>query len=147
MQSAKGSGIVPMDADVVMIGVRPERYDNFQRAVKGSLQSMHMGWSYVANLSKSFEHLIGEFLPNRRGLDLVYIADETNQSRDELRKAATKLSFELAKHPAKPWVVLDSALAWLEHIFDTRQVKVYYSIEGALQERHEKRCEAAHAPA
>ena len=139
MQIAKTPGVVPRIADILIIGVRPSQFDRIQRNVEDGLKGMHMGWSCTVNLGKSFDQVIDEFLPKRPELDLVYIANEVRLTAETLRKGVTRLSFELAKHCAKPCVVLAESLAWLANIFHAKGIKVYFSIEGALTERHAQR--------
>ncbi|RJQ34669.1 hypothetical protein C4556_02080 [Candidatus Parcubacteria bacterium] len=137
--------IIPMNADVLMIGVDPRHFDHYQRMVKGGLQSMNMGWNYVANPAESFGYAI-EFLAKRPELDLVFIANQVDWNDDELRDGVTALAEALAKHPAKPWVVLNPGLEWLRPAFLAEGVNVDgVSIEVALWERHRRKTESAEA--
>ena len=138
-------GIVPMDADVLMIGVKPEHFDHFQRGVKAGFQSMNMGWSYVANLGESFDYVIKEFLPKRPKLDMVYITNEVGLSHGELQEGATRLADALSKHPATPWVVLGNDVMWLKSIFEARRdINVEHpSIVIGMSERHSQKCRIA----
>lgn len=144
MNVSTKDGIVPRNADVLMLGVKPGHFDHFQRMLKGDFQSAHMGWNYVANLGKSFDDVINRFLPNRPELDVVYFTNQVGLSPDELRSETTKLTFELAKHPAKPWVVLGQDVAWTRHLFQSRRITVQYpSIEIAMSERYKEKCRIA----
>lgn len=140
-------GTVPRKADILILGVSPNNFNFFEQMTELRLRRLHTGWDCVVNFDESFENVIGEFLPKRPELDLVFIANQVGASPDELRSAATKMSFELARHRAKPCVVLTPDLAWMAHIFDTRQVKICSSIEAAMTARYEKKCEAARAAA
>jgi len=135
-------GIVPMDADVLMIGVVPDHFDHYQRMVKGGFQSMHMGWSYVANLGKTMDYVIKEFLPKRPDLDVIYICNQVNRPVAELRADAAKLIQALAglKFEMQPWIALDEDVAFLEPIFLAGGVTTLRSsIEIVAGERHSQK--------
>lgn len=135
-------GMVPMDADVLMIGVNPDDFDHFQRTVKGVFQSMHMGWSYVANLAKTFEYAAFSFIPKRPDLDVIYLTNQVERAHDELRSGAALLVASMAeqKYDIKPYVVLDSSTEFLKPIFDAAGIVAECSdIEIMAGERHNEK--------
>ena len=136
-------GTVPRIADILMVGVHPQQFERIQRRAEDGLNGKHAGWSVTANLENNFNCVINDFLPRRKNLDLVYMANQMNRSPDELRSEATRLNFEMAKHPGKPYIVLAPEVAWLAPIFHARCIKVHHSIEGAMEERYAEKCRIA----
>lgn len=139
--------MIPLEADVLMVGVDTSHYDHFQRLVKGDLQSLHMGWNYVANPRNTFAEAI-EYIGRRPTLDVVFITNQTGFSDADLRQGCAELAQALAAHEAKPWVVLDTHLQYLRHIFEIESVDVERpSIVMALCDRHNHKCNKERANA
>jgi hypothetical protein len=148
MSVKTNGGIVPMDADVLMLGVVPDEFDFFQRSIKGGFQSMHMGWSYVANLAQSSKHAV-EFIANRPSLDIVYITNRVNRTRQELQDEVTKLLIPaMQKHPYEPWVSLDNDTLWLKPFFDEAGITAICAcVTIVATERHRFKCKLAEGAA
>lgn len=144
MQPADGSGAVPRNADILTLGLSPDNLDSFEQMARHRLLRAHAHWDCVVSHGKSFDHVIKDFVPNRPQLDLVYIANEGNLTTEDWRRGITTLTYELAKHPAKPWVILTRDLTHVAHFFHSRCINVQHtSIEAGMTARHEKKCEAA----
>ncbi len=136
------NGIVPMDADVLMIGVKPDWFDTFQRMVKGGFQSMHMGWSYVANLGESFEDVAKDYIPKRPDLDVIFIANDVGRSRSELESGARMLVEAILSqtYDIKPYIALTDTTDFLKPIFETAGIVAERSdIEALAAERHDEK--------
>lgn len=138
-------GIVPMRADVLMIGVEPNHFDSFQRMIKGGFQSMHMGWSYVANPAKTFEYAAFNFIPKRPDLDVIYLTNQVQRTHDELSAGARLIAASISEqqYDIKPYVVLDSSTEFLQPIFDAAKIVIEWGIEVAACERHSEKCRMA----
>lgn len=133
--------MIPLEADVLMVGVRTLQHSYLQRRVKDDLQSIQMGWNYVTNVRNSFDEAI-HFITDRPKLDVVFIANQDSFSDTELRRGCTALAQVLAEHEAKPWVVMKTHLRYLRYIFEMKKVDVgHISIVRALCERHNQKCE------
>jgi len=148
MQPANGPGVVPRNADILTLGLSPDNLDSFEQMARHRLLRAHARWDCVVSHGKSFDHVIKDFVPNRPQLDLVYIANQVNLLTEDWRRGITTLTYELAKHKAKPWVILTRDLAHMAHFFHTRCINVQHtSIEACMTARHEKGCGAAHVAA
>lgn len=135
-------GIVPMNADVLMIGINPDHFDHYQRMVKGGFQSRHMGWSYVANLAKTFEYAASNFIPRRPALDVIYITNQIGHTDEELHAGAALIIASIGEqeYDIKPYVALDSSTEFLKPVFDAAGIFAEcWMIEDIAGERHREK--------
>lgn len=147
MKVVKSAGTVPRIANILALGVSPNKRDSFERAVALSLSHLHPDWECVVTFGESFDH-VEEILRRRPELDILYMANEVGLSSDALRRGVTRSTYELAKLPAKPCVVFTPDLAWTGQFFHTRCIDIQHSsIKAAMKARYEKKCEAARAAA
>lgn len=136
-------GAVPMDADVLMIGVNPAHFDTFQRSIKGGFQSRHMGWSYVANLGKSLADVACDFIPKRPDLDVIFITNDIGLTKQKLEAGVRTMiaAMNCMSYDIKPYVALTESTAFLQPIFEAFSIVAEVtSIENLAGDRHtEKR--------
>jgi len=117
--------IHPRHANILIVGAIPDQ-DHWQRyksQIKSGLQGMHMGWSVVTNFADSIDDAITKIDRNPE-LRLVLILNEASQHYSQMEKDVARIAQSLIRHPAKPWVLLNSDLEYLEPVFQQADVKV-----------------------
>ncbi len=110
--------------DVLLYGRSTEEHMRTKTFMKGSLQSDHMGWSYISNPRLTLDGAL-EYIEVRKDLQIVAIFNDENWPNELMIQDCTKLAEAMAKHGEKPWVALAiEGLDYLVPIFEAAGVYV-----------------------
>lgn len=121
--------------DVLLFGQSTEHWMRTRSWMKGSLQSDHMGWTYIANSHDTLDGAL-RYIAERKDLQIVAIHNDANRSPEQLTEECIKIAEALAKHPEKPWVALAvEGIDYLTPMFERFGLRVVNFHSGAIFER------------
>ncbi|HTR18668.1 MAG TPA: hypothetical protein VMH91_01645 [Candidatus Paceibacterota bacterium] len=110
--------------DVLLFGQSVDQWMQTKIWMKGSLQSDHMGWSYISNPRDTLHGAL-QYIAERKDLQIVAIFNDAGHSQEQMIADCTKLAEAIAKHPEKPWVAFAvEDIDYLEPVFESAGVFV-----------------------
>lgn len=109
----------------MMFGLSQEQWWDEKGWIKGSLQGMHMGWSFTSGFTRNAEDAV-KYIREREDLEVVSVyADSLKRSQDEMLSIATQIAKALSEHPHKPWVhIRDPQMDYLKSVFEATGLRV-----------------------
>lgn len=115
----------PKNTVVLMVGMTLDSWRDFSLGVKDILLTRDMAWGYESMVSPTF-HVAFRRVFERKDLQIVYLKNELNLSKDVLERSSEVLARQMAQHENRPWIVFGGAeLDHLAPIFVKHGVTVH----------------------